>query len=266
MTRGEAAYAEAQTNRSETPEQDEEQQRTRRRRGRRPQDASVRRDKVLRAVTELEEARVPFSMSDVAERAGISRATLYRDAGLRDLIGSRGDGPESRPVDARAHRQLQARVEDLAAERRALRRALRQAEKRARAAESRNDELEAANAEHERARRATGGGGGSGQSSAAEERLRAEAYAEGFAAGARSGAAARGGSSGPAGRGAGGAGAGLLSVAARLPRPALTAARRTLARAIHPDLFATEPATALLATELLKQINALAGPPTDRQP
>lgn len=260
MTRGQTVNNVEDVDLRQTPPGRTEQQQ-RRRRGRRPQDAATRRERVQFALAELEEARVPFSMGDVAERAGISRATLYRDAGLRDLIGNRGDGPASRPIDARAHEQLQARVEALAAERRALRRALRQAEKRAREAETRNDELEAKNAEHERTRRATGGGGGLG--SAAEERVRTEAFAEGFAAGARSGAASRGG--GGAGRGAGGAGAGLLSVAARLPAPALTAARRTLARAIHPDLFATDPATALLATELLKQINALTGPGSDRQ-
>jgi predicted DNA-binding transcriptional regulator YafY len=59
---------------------------------------------VVRALAELEEGRVPFTMADLAERAGISRATLYRDAGLRDLVGTKGDGPRARPVDARATR------------------------------------------------------------------------------------------------------------------------------------------------------------------
>jgi curved DNA-binding protein CbpA len=36
------------------------------------------------------------------------------------------------------------------------------------------------------------------------------------------------------------------------------AARRSLARALHPDLFAKDPAAQLLATEILKQLNSLA--------
>lgn len=210
---------------------------TARRRGRRPGDAAERRARVARAVAEMEEARVPFTMADVAERAGISRATLYRDAGLRALVGSRGDGPAARPVNAKAHAALQARVAELSAEARKLRHALRLAEKRL-------EELEFASAEAARSARAQKTLG-----SHAAEKVRTEAYAEGFAAGAR--AAGRGGRSGGE--------IGLVTVAARLPRPALLAARRTLARALHPDLFAKDPATALLATELLKQINALAG-------
>ena len=35
-------------------------------------------------------------------------------------------------------------------------------------------------------------------------------------------------------------------------------ARRVLARALHPDLFAQDAATSALATELLKTLNALA--------
>ena len=215
-----------------------------RRRGRRPQDAGVRRQRVLQALEELTSARVPFTMADVAERAGMSRATLYRDAGLRDLIGNRGDGPPARPVDARAHEALRGRSETQAEDLRKARRSLREAERRAKDAEARADRLEADATEGARAERAQR------LSGAAGERMRAEAYAEGFAAGAQ--AARRGGS----GRGPD---AHLLSVAARLPRPALLAARRTLARALHPDLFAKDPAAALLATELLKQLNSLAG-------
>jgi hypothetical protein len=66
------------------------------------------------------------------------------------------------------------------------------------------------------------------------------------------------GSNGAVGGAAGRADANLSVAAARLPRAALIAARRQLARALHPDLFAKDPAASLLATELLKQINALA--------
>ena len=72
-----------------------------RQRGRRPVDARARRALVVAAVQELGSMNLPFTMQDVADRAGVSRATLYRDAALRDLVGSRGDGPQVRPADAR---------------------------------------------------------------------------------------------------------------------------------------------------------------------
>lgn len=216
-----------------------------RRRGRRPADADQRRARVVSALADLEDARVPFTMADVAERAGISRATLYRDAGLRDLIGRRGDSPAARPVSHKSHTDLAARADALAEERRVLRRALRAAEKRALAAEQRVEELEVAAVDAERSARSRERLGDH-----ARERIRADAYAEGFTAGAQR---AR-----PGGRSGGDAA--LAVVAARLPRPALVNARRALARALHPDLFTSDPAASLLATELLKQINALVGP------
>lgn len=102
----------------------------RRRRGRRPADARERRKKVEEAIKVLESLSLPFTMQDVADRAGISRATLYRDAALRDLIGSRGDGPTVRPVDARVAAQLQKSTKDLQSERTSLRRELRETKKR----------------------------------------------------------------------------------------------------------------------------------------
>ena len=192
-------------------------------------------------------------MGDLAERVGISRATLYRDAGLRDLVGRTGDGPAARPVNRKDHDALAQRVQDLSSERRALRRQLREAEKRMREAETRADELAEISREQTReaARQARGAGG-----AADAEKIRTEAFAEGFTAGTRA-SQQRGGAAGR-----GGAGGDLLSVAARLPRPAIVAARKTLARALHPDLYAQDPAAALLATELMKQINALAGSPS----
>jgi AcrR family transcriptional regulator len=227
----------------------------RRRRGRRPADASERRRRVEQAIADLESVRgVPFTMADLAERAGISRATLYRDAGLRDLVGDRGDGPAQRPVDSREHARLRERAEALAAERRTLRREMRDLTARMRAAEDRVDALEALRSEDARDRRATGG-----MDPEAAERLKREAYAEGFTAGVRT-ATQRPGTA--AGRAAGGSAAAgeLRAVAARLPRASLVTARRTLARQLHPDLFVKDPAAAMLATELLKQINALIGP------
>jgi|GEM_PF-762292 len=233
-----------------------------RRRGRRPADATERKARVQQALDDLRSARVPFSMADVAERAGVSRATLYRDADLRLLIGSQGDGPVNRPVDASRYDKLSREVADLSEERKRLRRELRRAEARVRAAEKRVAELADEAVDHERARRVAEAAARSGDA----EKIRSEAYAEGFNAGVRAALGSRGGggaAGGPAGRAAGAGGAAsanLIAAAARLPRPALQVARRKLARVLHPDLFAKDdPATALLATELLKQINNLAG-------
>lgn len=220
-------------------------------RGRRPADAAERRLRVLAAIADLESVRVPFTMSDVAERAGISRATLYRDAGLRDLVGAQGDGPAKRPVSRRDYDTLQAKADTLAQERRALRRAVRSLEARVQAAELRADELGDELRATARDRRSSERVGGD-----ATEKIQKEAYTEGFAAGVRA-AAQRGGGS-ARGRGAS-AESELLTVASRLPKASLQTARRTLARQLHPDLFTQDPAASMLATELLKQINALIG-------
>ena len=230
----------------------------RRHRGRRPGDAEERRRRVQAAIADLESVRIPFTMSDVAERAGISRATLYRDAGLRDLVGAQGDGPTKRPVSRRDYDALQQKADALAKERRDLRRALRGLEERVQAAELLADELKAearaASRDRRSSERLTGD---------AADTIRKEAFAEGFANGVRIGAQRGGvGSGGGAGGGRGGASSSgeLLTVASRLPKASLQAARRTLARQLHPDLFTQDPAAAMLATELLKQINALIGP------
>jgi hypothetical protein len=231
------------------PEPDRDE---RRRRGRRPADAAERRGRVEQALRELEGARVPFTMGDLAERAGISRATLYRDAGLRDIVGARGDSPDARPVDWRAYQDLQTRAQTLALELRTAKRALRRTEKELR--ETQEAAYQAEKRAREDARRARA----EGLSGADADRITKQAYAEGFAAGAR---VVGGGRRSTAG-GPGGANtrpeANLAAAAARLAPAKLLAARRQLARALHPDLFAQDPAAALLATELLKQINGLA--------
>ena len=56
----------------------------------------------------------------------------------------------------------------------------------------------------------------------------------------------------------GGIGGSLGAVAVKLGPEEMRRARRVLARALHPDLFAQDAATAALATELLKTLNALA--------
>ena len=183
-------------------------------RGAKPHDRDARRLRVKTAVRELERIGAGFSVADIAERAGVSRATIYRSQELRDLIGAKGDGP--RTVDAALHEKICARHESQKAKTRDLRRQLA--------------ELEASWTEmRERAR-------------AAEQKLAAaERRIERQAAQMR-----------------GGTGGALSSAAAHLGPEERRRARRILARALHPDLFAQDTAASALATELLKTLNALA--------
>jgi hypothetical protein len=200
----------------------------------------------MQAIAELESAHLPFAMADVAERAGISRATLYRDASLRDLIGNRGAGLAERPVHYREFEQLRQKANTLGREQRRLKALLRHAEQRAEEATKRAALLE------EQAEKFATEASGKTLTNEDTEKIYRDGYAEGFSAGTRASAARSGG------RG-GGIGTDILTVAARLPRTSLVSARRSLVRALHPDLFANDPAAQLLATELLKQINALVG-------
>ena len=183
-------------------------------RGPKPSDPDTRAERVTAAVRALEKIGAAFSVADVAERAGISRATVYRSPTLRALVGAKGDGP--RTVDAALHAKLETRCLKLKSKAGTLRRQLA--------------ELEASWTEmRERAK-------------LAEEKLAAaERRVETLAAHAR-----------------GTTGGALGAVAARLGQDERRRARRILARALHPDLFAQDHATAVLATELLKSLNALA--------
>ncbi len=183
-------------------------------RGPKPNDPDARAARVAAAVRTLEKIGAAFSVADVAERAGISRATLYRSPALRALVGAKGDGP--RTVDAALHEKLSVRCAALKAKANTLRRRLAESE-------ASWDEM------RERARLAE-------QKLAAAERL-----TESLASQSR-----------------GSAGGALGAVAARLGPEERRRARRILARALHPDLFAQDQATAALATELLKTLNALA--------
>ena len=163
---------------------------------------------------DLQRIGATFSVADVAERAGISRATLYRSADLRALVGAKGDGP--RTVDAAVHQKVCTRHETTKAKNRALRRQVAETE---------------ASWEEMRAR-----------AIAAEQKLAAaERRADALAAQAR-----------------GGVGGALGAVSLKLGPEEMRRARRVLARALHPDLFAQDSGTAALATELLKTLNALA--------
>ncbi len=183
-------------------------------RGAKPQDPETRRQRVQTAVRELEKIGAAFSVADVAERAGVSRATIYRSQDLRELIGAKGDGP--RTVDAALHEKICVRHDTQKAKVRALRRQLAELE-------ASWDEM------RERAKAAEM------KLAAAERRIELQA------------AQMRGGTGGA-----------LEAVAARLGPEERRRARRILARALHPDLFAQDTAASTLATELLKTLNALA--------
>lgn len=183
-------------------------------RGAKPQDPEARRLRVKTAVRELEKIGAAFSVADVAERAGVSRATIYRSQDLRDLIGAKGDGP--RTVDAILHEKICARHDTQKAKVRDLRRQLAELE-------ASWDEM------RERAKTAET------KLAAAERRIELQASQM-----------------------RGGTGGALETVAARLGPEERRRARRVLARALHPDLFAQDTAAYTLATELLKTLNALA--------
>ncbi len=229
-----------------------------RRRGRKSADAAERRARVEVALADLRASRTPFSMGDVAERAGISRATLYRDAGLRDLVGSHGDAPANPVVTFRDYEKEREKSARLQAERKTLRKELRDAAEIKAGLEREIEKLETrvANYVAHFAKMAAQD----------TDTVRKESFAEGFSQGVRTAMGQRGGATRPGSPGAGanrqgmgGAASSLGSVAAVLSKEELQTARRNLARVLHPDLFAgDDPATATLATELLKQINALA--------
>jgi AcrR family transcriptional regulator len=212
-----------------------------RRRGRRPADAQERRKKVHDALRELEATGIPFSMQDVAERVGVSRATLYRDTVLRELIGARGDSPDTRPVDYKTYARLRSELEVLRAEKIEIQKRSYALEKERRALQEKIQVLEKENRSTRQAQR---------RAEAASDELediREEAYGRGFQAGREAASRGiRGGSTNP-----------LVAVAARLPRTSRIEARNQIAKLIHPDRFADNAAMSVLATEILKQLNAL---------
>ncbi len=182
-----------------------------------PKDPAERAARVAAAVRALERIGATFTVSDVAERAEVSRATIYRSPHLRALIGAKGDG--ARTVGADIHAKLTARHESAKAKARDLRRRLSDSER---------------GWEEMRERALT-----------AERRL-AEAQRHIKMLEAQREAVSHGPSP-------------LAGVAARLGPDEIRQARRRLARALHPDLFAGDTPAALLAAELLKYINALTG-------
>lgn len=95
-------------------------------RGVKPRDPIERARRVAAAVRDLERIGAAFTVADVAERAGVSRATIYRTPELRDLIGAKGDC--ARPVPPDIHERLAARHETMKAKARDLRRRLTESE------------------------------------------------------------------------------------------------------------------------------------------
>lgn len=219
-----------------------------RRRGPKPRSITELTEKVDASVSALRATGVPFTIQDVADHSGISRASLYRIEGLRDRIGAHGDQVAQRPVTARELKALRRELESVREERTTAVKENRRLQIELNRAVRRIDELmldgtvksQAAKSAEEKA-----------ESAVAD---RDAVYAEGFQAGIRA-ASQKGRGMAPA------AGSEDLNVAAaRLPRAAMLKARRTLALAIHPDLFQDNPAAQVLASEIFKLLNQLATP------
>jgi DNA-binding IclR family transcriptional regulator len=181
---------------------------------------------VARALRELDSIGAPYSVTDIAERAGISRATIYRDPSLRDLIGARGDVP--RPVPHDKHQTLRQQHATLRDKAQDLRRRLADLEQsweemRGRALRAEREAREA-----------------DAKCDAAERRNTSLAaqLARGIGL--------------PSLRSL------LAGTTVGMSTAELRKARRLLAAALHPDRFANDHATAAIAAELLKAVNTLA--------
>ena len=57
-----------------------------RRRGPKPRSIAELTEKVDASVRALRQTGIPFTIQDVADHSGISRASLYRIEGLRELL------------------------------------------------------------------------------------------------------------------------------------------------------------------------------------
>ena len=185
--------------------------------GVKPASVEERTDAVKRAVRELERIGASFTVADVAERSGVSRATIYRSSELRSLIGAKGDS--ERTVPLAQHEAVIARYETQRKKSRDLRCQLKEADDRwdEMRLRAKNAEASLESAKHE--------------IQSLLNRINVL------------------GTSRTSGRT-------LNAIAARLGSEKMRQARRQLARALHPDLFANSDAAAELATELLKLLNA----------
>lgn len=186
--------------------------------GVKPADPKDRAARVAQALRDLERIGAAFSVTDVCDRTGISRATIYRHKELRDLIGARGDAP--RKVDAEVHEKLESRHHTMKAKARDLRRQLAETE----------TSWEVMRERALQAERRLGH---------AEQRI--EELMQQLARSAQTNTSSHA----------------LDAVARDLGPETVRRAKRQLARALHPDLFAKDTAAAALATEILKALNAL---------
>jgi DNA-binding MurR/RpiR family transcriptional regulator len=184
-------------------------------RGVKPDNPDDRARRVAEAVKELEDIGAAFSVADVAERAGISRATIYRSQKLRTLVGARGDGVRS--VDAEIHARVCERHNSLKSKARELRQRLADAEKGW-------DEMRdrALAAEH--------------QLRVAQQRIQALSKRVAVSNSAH-------------------ATVPLAHIAEQIGADGMKRARRQLALVLHPDLFSQDPDVAAIAGELLRAVN-----------
>lgn len=186
-------------------------------RGVKPRDSQDRIVRVDRAIRELEQIGAAFSVADIAERAGTSRATIYRDHRLRALIGARGD--VVRPIDPNVHASVCAKHATLQSKARDLRQRLKDVE---RAWDEMRDR--ALDAEH--------------KLKAAEAQAKVLGQRLSSMNGTR-------------------AAVPLAHLASEIGQDGLRRARRQLALVLHPDRFAKEPEVAAVASELLRAVNEL---------
>ena len=183
--------------------------------GVKPVEYKERTQRVISAVKELEEIGAGFTIADIADRSGISRATIYRDASLRKIIGARGDGARNVPYDI--HSQLSLRNERLKIKVRELQKRLTESElngddlrRRAVQAENQQKILE-----HQ------------AKNLMSQLSARSTAHTTTF----------------------------LSNLAGAVGIASMKRARRQIASALHPDLFAKDPDVAKVAEELLRALN-----------
>jgi hypothetical protein len=86
--------------------------------GPKPELEANRISRVSQAVSDLKKSGAPFSIQDVADRSGVSRATLYRSSELRRIVGCHGD--PDRSAGRLAELRLTSKIDELKREVREL--------------------------------------------------------------------------------------------------------------------------------------------------
>lgn len=187
--------------------------------GTKPIEHGDKKDRVLKAIKELEDIGAAFTITDIAERSGISRATIYRDNVLRMLIGAKGDIP--RHVTAEQHSKVCSNNDRLKLTNRELKKRLSETEQS-------RDEMQK-------------------RVYQSEKRLKqAEQHIQHLI-------------NQLASKSSNQSGAFLTTLAAQIGPIAMKRARRQIASVLHPDLFIKDPDVAKVATELLRVLNEVVG-------